>query len=157
MLYWIFLILFFLIGMVSSILLFFALKRINQYEILLVEFDGIIKFASKKMKLVDADGHYESDDETGFFFKELKTIQELLDGIFERISIARLHKGTRCSFPTFMRLAGTVQTFFSRLISDHFASITSLVRAAVKIRNSKAKAEYPFRCRSSCKKIPMLL
>ena len=36
-----------------------------------------------KMKNVDALGHYESDDETGFFFKQLKELQELLNGIFE--------------------------------------------------------------------------
>ena len=35
------------------------------------------------MKLVDAKGHYESDDETGFFFEQLKQIQLALDGIFE--------------------------------------------------------------------------
>jgi len=35
------------------------------------------------MKTVDAKGHYESDDETGFFFKQLKEVQELLNGIFE--------------------------------------------------------------------------
>ena len=35
------------------------------------------------MKLVDAKGHYESDDETGFFFEQLKQIQLSLDGIFE--------------------------------------------------------------------------
>ena len=35
------------------------------------------------MKLVDAKGHYEADDETGFFFKQLKQIQLSLDGIFE--------------------------------------------------------------------------
>ena len=35
------------------------------------------------MKSVDANGHYEADDETGFFFKQLKELQELLNGIFE--------------------------------------------------------------------------
>ena len=35
------------------------------------------------MKSVDANGHYESDDETGFFFKQLKELQELLNGIFK--------------------------------------------------------------------------
>ncbi len=35
------------------------------------------------MKLVDSRGHYESDDETGFFFEQLKQIQLSLDGIFE--------------------------------------------------------------------------
>ena len=35
------------------------------------------------MKQVDSKGHYESDDETGFFFEQLKQIQLLLDGVFE--------------------------------------------------------------------------
>ena len=35
------------------------------------------------MKLVDFKGHYQSDDETGFFFEQLKDLQLLLDGIFE--------------------------------------------------------------------------
>ena len=35
------------------------------------------------MKLVDSRGHYESDDETGFFFKQLKDLQLLLDNLFE--------------------------------------------------------------------------
>ena len=35
------------------------------------------------MKQVDTRGHYESDDETGFFFEQLKELQLLLDGIFE--------------------------------------------------------------------------
>jgi hypothetical protein len=34
------------------------------------------------MKQVDANGHYESDDETGFFFEQMKSIQKLLDEIF---------------------------------------------------------------------------
>ena len=36
------------------------------------------------MKLVDSSGHYESDDETGFFFNQLKELQLLLDSIFEQ-------------------------------------------------------------------------
>ena len=63
--------------------IFYALRRINQYENLLVEFQQIVEFASKKMKVVDSKGHYESDDETGFFFEELKKLQELLDTLFE--------------------------------------------------------------------------
>jgi hypothetical protein len=35
------------------------------------------------MKQVDSAGHYESDDETSFFFKQLKEIQTLLNDIFE--------------------------------------------------------------------------
>lgn len=83
MLYDIFFILFFLVSVVSIALVYFSLKRINQYEGLIVEFQRIIEFATTKMKQVDAKGHYEADDETGFFFQQLKELQELLNGIFE--------------------------------------------------------------------------
>ena len=81
--WWILTILFFFIGAVSSVLLFFSLKRINEYENLILQFQQIIEFSAQKMKQVDSKGHYVSDDETGFFFKQLKQLQELLNGIFE--------------------------------------------------------------------------
>ena len=81
--WWVFFILFILISIVSSTLLFFSLKRINQYEDLISQFQQIITFSTEKMKAVDTRGHYESDDETGFFFEQLKQIQLLLDGVFE--------------------------------------------------------------------------
>ena len=76
-------IIFFLISVFSTTTLYFSLKRITQYEEFILQIQQIIKFATDKMKLVDAKGHYESDDETGFFFKQLKQIQLSLDGIFE--------------------------------------------------------------------------
>ena len=66
-----------------SVTLFYALRRINQYENILLDFQNIIKFASEKLKVVDSKGHYESDDETGFFFEEIKKLQNLLDDLFE--------------------------------------------------------------------------
>ena len=81
--WWLFFILFFLISVVSSTLLFFALRRINQYENLIEQFQQIISFATERMKVVDSKGHYTSDDETGFFFQQLKDIQLLLDSVFE--------------------------------------------------------------------------
>ena len=81
--WWILTILFFLISVGSTTLVYFSLRRINQYEGLIIEFQNIIDFATTKMKQVDAKGHYESDDETGFFFKQLKELQELLNGVFE--------------------------------------------------------------------------
>ena len=81
--WWILTILFFLICVASTTLVYFSLKRINQYESLIIEFQQIIEFSAAKMKSVDAKGHYESDDETGFFFQQLKELQELLNGIFE--------------------------------------------------------------------------
>ena len=81
--WWIFFILFFLISVISSTLLFYSLRRVTQYEDLIIQFQQIISYASERMKLVDSSGHYESDDETGFFFEELKQLQLQLDNIFE--------------------------------------------------------------------------
>ena len=81
--WWLFFVLFFLISMVSSILLFYSLRRITQYEELILQIQQVITFSTEKMKQVVANGHYESDDETGFFFEQLKQIQLSLDGIFE--------------------------------------------------------------------------
>tara|TARA_Y100000310_G_scaffold45389_1_gene42300 strand:+ start:2152 stop:2439 length:288 start_codon:yes stop_codon:yes gene_type:complete len=64
-------------------LLILALKRINTYEEFIIQFQQVIEYATEQMKKVDADGHYESDDETAFFFKQLKDIQLLLNNIFE--------------------------------------------------------------------------
>ena len=81
--WWTFFIIFFLISVVSSTVLYFSLRRINQYEDLILQFQQIVTFATEKMKQVDSKGHYESDDETGFFFEQLKELQLTLDGVFE--------------------------------------------------------------------------
>ena len=81
--WWLFFILFFLISVVSSTILYFSLRRITQYEELILQFQQIVTFATEKMKQVDSRGHYESDDETSFFFQQLKELQELLNSIFE--------------------------------------------------------------------------
>ena len=54
---------------------------------LILQFQQIVTFATDKMKLVDSSGHYESDDETGFFFNQLKQLQLTLDGVFENEQI----------------------------------------------------------------------
>ena len=76
-------ILFFLISIFTSLLVYYSLRRITQYEELILEIQQVIKFSTDKMKLVDSKGHYESDDETGFFFQQLNQNQISLDGIFE--------------------------------------------------------------------------
>ena len=81
--WWLLTILFFIVSVVSSTLLFYSLRRITQYEEFILQIQQVIKFSTDKIKLVDSKGHYESDDETGFFFQQLKQIQLSLDGIFE--------------------------------------------------------------------------
>ena len=82
--WWIITIILLIISLTSSIILYYALRRINQYENLITQFQQIISFATDKMKLVDSKRHYESDDETGFFFEQLKELQLLLNNIFEQ-------------------------------------------------------------------------
>ena len=65
-----------------SYMLVLSMRRINQYEDLILQIQQIITFATNKMKHVDSTGHFESDDEVGFFFEELKTIQLSLDSVF---------------------------------------------------------------------------
>ena len=38
-----------------------------------------IDFADKKLKEVDARGSFESDDEVGFFFQQIKQLQDVLN------------------------------------------------------------------------------
>jgi len=45
----------------------------------LSKISGVIEFSDKKLKEVDHKGSFESDDEVGFFFQEIKQIQETLN------------------------------------------------------------------------------
>ena len=81
--WWILFILFLLISIFSSITLYYAMKRLNQYEIYLTRIQSLINFSTEKMKQIDSTGHFESDDEVGFFFEEIKKIQNILDNLFE--------------------------------------------------------------------------
>ena len=55
--WWTFFIIFFLISVVSSTILYFSLRRITQYEELILQFQQIVTFATEKMKQVDSKGH----------------------------------------------------------------------------------------------------
>ena len=76
-----------------SYTLVLSMRRINQYEDLILQIQQIITFATDKMKQVDSTGHFESDDEVGFFFEELKSIQLSLDGVFEQTEENKNAKG----------------------------------------------------------------
>ena len=81
--WWTFFIVFLLISIFSTIALFYALRRINQYENLITQIQQIITFSTERMKVIDSKDSFKSDDEVGFFFKEIKEIQSILDDIFE--------------------------------------------------------------------------
>jgi len=66
-----------------SYMLMLCMRRVNQYENFILKIQQIIEISSQRLTTVDARGHYESDDETNFFFQQLKDIQEVLDSLFE--------------------------------------------------------------------------
>jgi hypothetical protein len=49
------------------------------YLLYLDKISRVIEIADKKVKKIDIKGSFESDDEIGFFFKQIKQIQEILN------------------------------------------------------------------------------
>ena len=63
------------------------MKKNEQQEDILVEYMKYLNKLSKaievsdmRLKKLDAQGRFKSDDEIGFFFKTVMTIQDLLNG-----------------------------------------------------------------------------
>ncbi len=52
---------------------------IKSYENYIVNLSNTIEFSEKKLKEVDRKGSFESDDEVGFFFQQLKYLQDQLN------------------------------------------------------------------------------
>ena len=52
---------------------------IVQYNEYLTELNKQIKFTSERLKKIDNKGLFESDDEIGWFFKQIKNLQEGID------------------------------------------------------------------------------
>lgn len=52
---------------------------IDNYELYIKELSNLIKTIDVKLKEIDNKESFSSDDEIGFFFKEIKNIQEKLN------------------------------------------------------------------------------
>jgi len=75
-----------LLGVIASFLgvvAFYALKRINAYENIILNFNNTIDLIKHQLKLIDEKGTFESDDEVGFFFEEIKQLGNQLGELFE--------------------------------------------------------------------------
>ena len=75
-----------LLGVIASFLgvvAYYALKRINAYENIILNFNNTIDLIKHQLKLIDEKGTFESDDEVGFFFEEIKQLGENLGELFE--------------------------------------------------------------------------
>ena len=75
-----------LLGIITSCLgaiTYYALKRITNYELIILNINDTIETIKHQLKLIDDKGHFESDDEVGFFFDGIKQLGEQLEELFE--------------------------------------------------------------------------
>ena len=54
-----------------------------KYKQIILNISNIIESIKLQLKTIDDKGTFESDDEVGFFFTEIKQLGNELDGIFE--------------------------------------------------------------------------
>ena len=83
MLHYIITVSFGIITFIMSVITFYALKRINNYELIILNINNTIENIKHQLKLIDDKGHFESDDEVGFFFDGIKQLGKQLEELFE--------------------------------------------------------------------------
>ena len=83
MLHYIITILLGIIALCTSVITFYALKRITNYEAIILNINNTIEAIKHQLKIIDDKGTFESDDEVGFFFQEIKRLGEELEQLFE--------------------------------------------------------------------------
>ena len=74
------------LGIVATflgIVTFYALRRINAYENIILNISNTVESIKLQLKVIDDKGTFESDDEVGFFFEEVKQLGKDLDNLFE--------------------------------------------------------------------------
>ena len=82
MLYIITTILFVILAIFFAIISYYALKRIVEYENIILNINNTIETINRQLKLIDDKGHFEADDEVGFFFDEVKQLGNQLEELF---------------------------------------------------------------------------
>ena len=83
MLHYIITVLLGIIALCTSVITFYALKRITNYELIILNINTTIESIKHQLKLIDDKGTFESDDEVGFFFQEVKQLGKQLEQLFE--------------------------------------------------------------------------
>ena len=72
-----------IVAIFLGIVTFYALRRINAYENIILNINNTVESIKLQLKVIDDKGTFESDDEVGFFFQEVKQLGEDLDNLFE--------------------------------------------------------------------------
>jgi|TARA_Y100001937_G_scaffold116250_1_gene168003 hypothetical protein len=62
---------------------FYALRRINAYENIILNISNTVESIKLQLRTIDDKGTFESDDEVGFFFTEIKQLGNELNSLFE--------------------------------------------------------------------------
>ena len=74
------------LGVVATFLgvvTFYALRRINAYENIILNISNTVESIKLQLRTIDDKGTFESDDEVGFFFQEIKQLGNDLENLFE--------------------------------------------------------------------------
>ena len=74
------------LGVVATffgVVTFYALRRINAYENIILNISNTIETIKIQLKTIDDKGTFESDDEVCFFFSEIKQLGNDLENLFE--------------------------------------------------------------------------
>ena len=66
-----------------GVVTFYALRRINAYENIILNISNTVESIKLQLRTIDDKGTFESDDEVGFFFTEIKQLGKDLENLFE--------------------------------------------------------------------------
>jgi len=83
LLHYIITVIFGIITIFFGLVTFYALRRITDYENIILNINTTIQSIKLQLKTIDDAGTFESDDEVGFFFKEVKQLSQQLEQLFE--------------------------------------------------------------------------
>ena len=72
-----------IVAIFLGIVTFYALRRINVYENIILNINNTVESIKLQLKVIDDKGTFESDDEVGFFFEEVKQLSHELEQLFE--------------------------------------------------------------------------
>ena len=72
-----------IVAVFLGVVTFYALRRINMYENIILNINNTVESIKLQLKVIDDKGTFESDDEVGFFLKEVKQLGKDLENLFE--------------------------------------------------------------------------
>ena len=67
-----------------GLLSYYSIKKIGQYESIIINFNNRIEYIKQQLKLIDDKGHFEADDEVGIVFQSIKSTADELNQITEK-------------------------------------------------------------------------